>query len=56
MLQNPKTTLIGWAVLAGCALYLGQHAWTNSLTIDDLKAVIGLASGLGLIAAQDGGK
>jgi hypothetical protein len=55
MLTNPRTTVLGYAVLAGCALYLGQHVWAGTLTLDDLKAVIGLAGGLGLIASADGG-
>lgn len=53
---NPKTTIAGYAILAIALGYLAwKAAFGGGLVLDDLKAVIGIITGAGLIASEDGG-
>ncbi len=54
-MNNPKTTIAGYLVLAASLLMLVGHALGSGLSPADLTAVIGAASAMGLIAARDGG-
>ncbi len=55
MLNNPKTTITGYLVLAASLLMVAAHGLSGGLSMADLTALFGAAGGVGLISAKDGG-
>lgn len=55
MLNNPKTTLTGYFMLAASVLMVVAHGLTGALSMADLTALLGAAGGVGFITAKDGG-
>jgi hypothetical protein len=55
MMNNPKTTIAGYLVLAASLLTVIAHGLSGSLGGADLTALLGAAGGVGLISARDGG-
>jgi hypothetical protein len=55
IINNPKTTIAGYMVLAASLLMVVAHGLSGSLGAADLTAVLGAAGGVGLISAKDGG-
>lgn len=57
MLSNPKTTLVGYAILLAVAVYVAYGFYSGKPM--DIQTVIqiltGVGAGGGLIAASDGG-
>lgn len=54
--MNPKTTITGYAILAMAVGYLAYKAILGGgLVLNDRTAVIGILTGAGLIASEDGG-
>ena len=51
--KSPRTTAIGIIVIAGAVLYLGMRAYTGTLQLTDITALMALVSGSGLLAAKD---
>lgn len=55
LLNNPKTTITGYLMLAASLFTVIAHGLSGSLSAADLTALLGAVSGVGLISAQDGG-
>jgi hypothetical protein len=55
IINNPKTTITGYMVLAASLLMVVAHGLSGSLGAADLTALLGAAGGVGLISAKDGG-
>jgi hypothetical protein len=55
MLNNPKTTVTGYLILAASLLMVVAHGLGGGISMADLTALAGAAGGLGLISAKDGG-
>ncbi len=55
MLNNPKTTITGYLMLAASLLMVVAHGLSGALSLADLTALLGAAGGVGLISAKDGG-
>lgn len=55
-MSNPKTTIAGYLLVAASVLTLAAHALTGELGTGDLSLVLSALTGLGLIAAKDGGR
>jgi hypothetical protein len=56
MLSNPKTSIPGILILVASLATLAAHALQGTIGATDLGSVIAALTGLGLIAAKDGGK
>ena len=55
-MNNPKTTILGYVVLAGCILVLAQKFWHGEpVGYTDIQAALAFLTGLGLVSASDGG-
>ncbi len=54
-MQNPKTTLAGYALIVATLLTLLAHLMTGGLSASDVSSVVVALGGLGLISATDGG-
>jgi len=55
MLNNPKTTITGYLMLAASLLMVVAHGLGGALSMADLTALLGAVGGVGLISARDGG-
>ncbi len=55
IINNPKTTIAGYMVLAASLLTVLAHGLSGALGAADLTALLGAAGGVGLISAKDGG-
>ncbi len=56
MMMNPKTTIAGYCLIAASVLTFVAHVLqTGTVSMIDLNALVGVLSGLGLVAAKDGG-
>jgi hypothetical protein len=53
--NNPKTTGVGYLMLAASLLMVLAHGMSGTLSMADLTALLGAAGGVGLISAKDGG-
>ena len=51
--KSPRTTAIGCIVIAGAVLYLGMRAYTGTLQLTDITALLAVLSGSGFLAAKD---
>lgn len=54
-MDNKKTTIAGYLILAASLATVVAHALTGGLGAADFAAVISGLTGIGLIAAKDGG-
>lgn len=55
-MKNPKTTLAGYAILVATVLTVVAHLLTGGgLSAADLAAIPAALTGIGFIAATDGG-
>lgn len=54
-MNNPKTTIAGYLVVAGAVLTVVAHVLTGGLTQADFSAVMAALAGIGLVFAADGG-
>ncbi len=54
-MNNPKTTITGYLILAASVLTVVAHGLGGVLSMADLTALAGAIGGIGLISAKDGG-
>lgn len=54
-MNNPKTTIMGYLILAASLLTVVAHGLSGVLNAADLTALVGAIGGVGLISAKDGG-
>jgi hypothetical protein len=55
-MDNPKTTLIGCAMILLCLGYAAMKILMGTLTTDDIMVLAGILAGGGFIATRDGGR
>ena len=54
-MSNPKTTIAGYLVLLAAMATVAAHVLTGSVSLADFGAILPALTGIGLIAAKDGG-
>lgn len=54
MMSNPKTTILGYLVLAAAVLHVAIAALQGNFANLGLPDVLAALSGIGLVAAKDG--
>lgn len=54
-MNNPKTTIAGYLILGASVLTVAAHFLSGGLSPVDITSVVTGLSGLGLVAATDGG-
>ena len=54
MMSNPKTTILGYLVLAGAVIHVAVQALKGDYSNLGLADVLAALSGLGLVVAKDG--
>ena len=54
-MQNPRTSISGYVLLAASVLTLVAHVLTGQFGAGDITLVMSALAGIGLIAAKDGG-